>query len=60
MFAKVDGASPRYIALTPHILAPRHIPPPSKFRRTTGASVTYLQTLLCKGDFRGHWESINR
>ena len=29
MFTSIDGASPGYTALTPHILAPRHISPPS-------------------------------
>ena len=29
MFASVDGASPGYMALTPHILALRHVSPPS-------------------------------
>lgn len=29
MFASVDGASPGYMALTPRILAPRHVSPPS-------------------------------
>jgi len=29
MFASVDGAEPRYMALAPHILAPRHVSPPS-------------------------------
>ncbi len=29
MFASVDGVSPEYMALAPHILAPRHVSPPS-------------------------------
>ena len=29
MFARIDGASPEYMALAPHILAPRHVSPPS-------------------------------
>ncbi len=29
MFTSVDGASPGYMALMPHILAPRHVLPPS-------------------------------
>jgi hypothetical protein len=29
MFASVDGAAPGYMALTPHILARRHVSPPS-------------------------------
>ena len=29
MFASIDGAVPEYMALAPHILAPRHVLPPS-------------------------------
>jgi hypothetical protein len=29
MFASIDDAGPGYMALTPHILAPRHVSPPS-------------------------------
>jgi len=29
MFASIDGAHPGYMALTPHIPAPRHVSPPS-------------------------------
>lgn len=29
MLASIDGTSPGYMALTPHILAPRHVSPPS-------------------------------
>jgi hypothetical protein len=29
MFASVDGANPGYMALAPHILAPRHVSSPS-------------------------------
>lgn len=29
MFASINGASPGYMAPTPHILAQRHISPPS-------------------------------
>jgi hypothetical protein len=29
MFARVDGASPGYMAFTPHILAARRVSPPS-------------------------------
>lgn len=29
MFARIDGASPEYMALAPHILAARHVSPPN-------------------------------
>ncbi|UCV27183.1 hypothetical protein [Ferribacterium limneticum] len=29
MLASIDGTSPEYMALTPHILAARHVSPPS-------------------------------